>query len=227
MTVPRDRPDMPMTPLPTLLVTGFEPFGGDAFNSSRALARSLEGEVVGGAVVEAAELPTRFGATDAALRRLLARRRPGSLRAVLAIGQAASRSVLSFERVAINWADARIADNDGAQPIDAPVLARAPAAYFTTLPIKAMVAASRAAGVPAEVSYSAGSFVCNQLFFLLQHRLRLRPAVASGFLHVPALPGPLSLEQMAAGTLAALASIGPGTRVEAVTGGRTSEGVVD
>lgn len=197
---------------PTLLVTGFEPFGGDVCNSSWALARALHGREVCGAVIEAAELPTRFGDTDAALRRLLAQRRPGGLRAVLAIGQAGSRSVLSFERVAINWADARIADNNGAQPVDEPVLARAPAAYFTTLPIKSMVAAAREAGVPAEVSCSAGSFVCNQLFFLLQHRLRhRRVAVPSGFLHVPALPGVPTLEDMVVGTLAALAVLGSET----------------
>jgi pyroglutamyl-peptidase len=190
---------------PTILVTGFEPFGGDAANSSWALAQALHGRSIGGARVQVAQLPTRFGATDTALRRLLAQHRRGGLRAVLAIGQAASRTALSFERVAINWADARIPDNDGAQPLDEPVLHGAPAAHFTTLPIKAMVAASRAAGVPAEVSYSAGSFVCNQLFFLLQHRLRRRRGVLSGFLHVPSLPGPLTLEAMRAGTLAALA----------------------
>jgi pyroglutamyl-peptidase len=212
---------------PTLLVTGFEPFGGEAANSSWALARSLHGLDLGGGVVEAAELPVRFGATDAALRRLLAGRRPGGLRAVLAIGQAASRSVLSFERVALNWADARIADNDGAQPVDEAVLARAPAAYFTTLPIKTMVASAREAGVPAEVSYSAGSFVCNQLFFLLQHRLRRRPAVASGFLHVPALPGPMSLEQMVAGTQAALRVLADGATAATGYARSASEGRLD
>lgn len=180
-----------------ILLTGFEPFGGEAVNSSWEIARLLDG--VDG--IRAVQLPCRFAHSLAALDAALARSRPTL---VLALGQAASRPQLSFERVALNWVDARIADNDGQQPVDAPVLAGAPAAYFTTLPIKAMANAVRALGVPAEVSFSAGSFVCNQVFFGLQHRLRRRPAVRSGFLHVPALGGALELEAMLRGVRAAL-----------------------
>ncbi len=184
-------------PLPTLLVSGFEPFGGDSVNSSWEIAHRLDG--VDG--IRAVQLPCRFATSLVALDAALASR--PSL--VLALGQAASRPVLSFERVAINWVDARIADNDGAQPVDEAVLAGAPAAYFTRLPIKRMAQAAREAGAAAEISYSAGSFVCNQLFFGLQHRLRQRKSVRSGFLHVPAPGGAVGLETMVAGVRAAVA----------------------
>lgn len=193
----------------TLLLTGFEPFGGDAVNSSWELAQAFQGERVGEFTVETACLPCRFDSSLRSLDAALRRSRPSL---VLALGQAASRPLLSFERVAVNWIDARIPDNDGAQPVDAVVIAGAPAAYFTTLPIKRMVAAARAAGVPAEVSFSAGSFVCNQLFYGLQHRLRRRSALRSGFLHLPSLGGELSLSDMVCGVRAALLAaltIGP------------------
>jgi pyroglutamyl-peptidase len=198
---------LPMPDPGLVLVTGFDAFGGDTHNSSWLLAQALDGLDLGGTRVRAAQLPTRFSATDAALRALVAAVPPQRLRAVLALGQAASRAALSFERVAVNWIDARIPDNEGAQPLDRPVLPGAAAARFTTLPIKTMVAAARAEGVPAEVSYTAGSFVCNQAFYLLQHRLRRRRGVASGFVHVPALPGPLALEDMVRGLQAGLKAL--------------------
>jgi pyroglutamyl-peptidase len=103
------------------------------------------------------------------------------------LGLAASRDEVSVERVAININDARIADNAGAQPIDEPVIAGAPAAYFSTLPIKAIVAALRDADLPATVSQTAGTYVCNHVLFALMHRLRRRPAVRAGFIHLPPL----------------------------------------
>ncbi|GAP36904.1 pyrrolidone-carboxylate peptidase [Piscinibacter sakaiensis] len=194
-----------------LLLTGFEPFDGDTLNPSRDLAFALEGRRVGGWQVHALELPCRFDRAPAVLDAALARLAPS---AVLAIGQAGGRAELSFERVAINLVDARIADNGGLRPAEAPVVAGAPAAYFARWPVKAMAAAARAAGVPAAVSYSAGTFVCNQVFFHLMHRLA-GPAAAlrGGFLHVPWLPaqaarvaGRPSLDQatMQRGLLAAL-----------------------
>ena len=185
----------------TLLLTGFEPFGGDAINSSWELVRRLDGERISGLRVQAVQLPCVFARSGAALAEALRACRPA---VVLAVGQAASRSALSFERVAVNWIDARIPDNAGAQPVDAPVRPGGPAARFTTLPIKAMAAASRAAGVPAEISFSAGSFVCNQLFYELQTQLQRRRGVRGGFLHVPALGGSLGLDAMAQGLRAAL-----------------------
>jgi pyroglutamyl-peptidase len=203
----------------TLLLTGFEPFGGDRVNSSWELAQALHGERIAGLSVQAACLPCVFERSLPALDDLLRRSRPGL---VLALGQAASRPLLSFERVAVNWIDARIPDNAKAQPLDEPVIAGGPAAYFTTLPIKRMVAAAQALGVPAEVSFSAGSFVCNQVFYGLQHRLRRRQALRSGFLHVPALGGAISLEAMAQGLRAALQAA-----VEAGDDARLQGGFID
>jgi pyroglutamyl-peptidase len=168
----------------TILLTGFEPFGGASINSSWELARALDGQVIGGATVAARLLPCVFGASLTELRRTLEQTRP---LLVLALGQAGGRSELSLERVAINLDDARIPDNAGAQPIDEPVLAGAPAAYFSTLPIKAMVAGLRSAGIPAAVSHTAGTFVCNHLFYGLQHQLH-GSGVRSGFMHIPLLP---------------------------------------
>lgn len=202
----------------TILLTGFEPFGGDTVNSSWELARALDGQRVGGVRIRAVCLPCRFAHSLAALDAALGACRPVL---ALAMGQAASRPQLSFERVAVNWVDARIADNDGAQPVDVPVLPGAPAAYFSTLPIKAMARAAREAGAPAEISFTAGSFVCNQLFFGLQHRLRRRHAVRSGFLHVPALGGDLALDAMHAGLAAALAAALQTTQDARDAAGRT------
>jgi pyroglutamyl-peptidase len=167
-----------------LLVTGFDPFGGEVVNPSWELARSLNGEVIAGARVVAVQLPCVFGEALQRLDEALRRVRPAM---VLAIGQAGGRCDLSLERVAINVDDARIPDNAGAQPVDEPIVADGPAAYFSTLPIKAIVAGLRAAGYPASVSKTAGTFVCNHLFYGLQHRLH-GLGVRSGFMHIPYLP---------------------------------------
>ncbi|MDC6165876.1 pyroglutamyl-peptidase I [Paucibacter sp. XJ19-41] len=167
-----------------ILLTGFEPFGGEAINPAWEIARALDGEALGPARIVARQLPCVFGQSLRVLDQALAELRPGL---VLALGQAGGRSDLSLERVAINVDDARIADNTGAQPIDMPVLENGPAAYFSTLPIKAIVHGLRAAGLPASVSQSAGTFVCNHLFYGLQHRLA-GSGVRSGFLHIPYLP---------------------------------------
>jgi pyroglutamyl-peptidase len=175
-----------------LLVTGFEPFGGATVNPSGQAARALHGHVIGGARVVGIELPCVFGRSIDTLRAALESQRP---QLVLALGQADGRCDFSLERVAINLDDARIADNAGAQPIDEPVAARGPTAYFATLPIKAMVAALRSAGYPASVSYSAGTFVCNHVFYGLQHALAARRrTVRSGFMHLPLLPEQAALE---------------------------------
>lgn len=170
---------------PRVLVTGFEPFGGERVNPSWLIAKALGGQTVDGVPVRAARLPCVFGEALQALDRALARHRPTL---VLCLGQAGGRCDLSIERVAINVDDARIPDNAGAQPVDVPVVADAPAGYFSTLPIKAMVAAMREAGLPASVSHTAGTFVCNHVFYGLMHRLQQRPGVRGGFMHVPLLP---------------------------------------
>ncbi len=169
----------------TVLITGFEAFGGETINPSREIARNLHGTEIAGHEVVGALLPCVFGAAITELRRLLRVNRPTL---VICLGQAGGRAAITPERVAINVDDARIADNAGAQPVDRPVVRGGPAAYFSTLPVKAIVAALRADGVPAEVSQTAGTFVCNHVFYGLMHALRRRRGVRGGFIHVPFLP---------------------------------------
>jgi pyroglutamyl-peptidase len=171
-----------------ILVTGFDPFGGQPVNPSWLAAQALDGTEVDGHRVVAAQLPTRFGDSLATLQDLLGQHRPAL---VLCTGQAGGRAAISFERVAINIEDARIPDNAGRQPIDTPVVADGPAAYFTNLPIKAMLAALLAEGIRADVSQTAGTFVCNHVFYGLMHLLatdRRWAGVRGGMVHVPWLP---------------------------------------
>lgn len=174
--------------LPRVLVTGFDAFGGDTLNPSWLIAQALHGRRIAGHRVVAAQLPTVFDESLRVLRGLLRAHRPAL---VLCLGQAGGRGALSLERVALNVNDARIADNAQAQPVDTPVVAGAPAAYFTRLPVKAMLAALQRAGIAAEVSQTAGTFVCNHVFYGLMHELATRRgfrSVRGGFVHVPWLP---------------------------------------
>lgn len=171
-----------------ILLTGFDPFGGDTQNPSWFIAKALHGQRIAGHTVVAAQLPTVFDESLQRLQALLALHQPSI---TLCVGQAGGRSALSLERIGINVNDARIADNRGRQPIDTPVVANGPAAYFSTLPIKAMLRAALEAGVPCEVSQSAGTFVCNHVLYGLMHLLTggAGPAGArGGFMHVPWLP---------------------------------------
>jgi pyroglutamyl-peptidase len=170
---------------PSILLTGFEPFGGESVNPSWQVAQALDGERIGAATVQALQLPCVFGASLGALDAALAEVRPTL---VLALGQAGGRDGFTVERVAINVDDGRIADNAGQQPIDEPVVPGGPAAYFATLPIKAMVAALQRAGWPAAVSQTAGTYVCNHVFYGLMHSLRRRRSARAGFIHLPWLP---------------------------------------
>lgn len=168
--------------LPHVLLTGFEPFGGERVNPSWETVRAFDGRVIDGHRIVAVRLPTAFAGAQAVLEAALADLDPV---AVIAVGQAGGRAQISLERVAINLIDARIPDNTGAQPIDAPVIPGGLAAYFSTLPLKAMLVALRGAGIPAEISHTAGTFVCNQVFYVLRHALRDRPGVPAGFVHIP------------------------------------------
>ncbi len=170
---------------PTILLVAFEPFGGEALNPAWEAVAMLHGRRVAGHRIVARCLPVAFGTSLRVLRAALRDTRP---RLVLAVGQAGGRAAISLERVAINVDDARIPDNAGLQPIDEPVVPGGPAAYFTTLPVKAMLVALRQAGIPAEVSQTAGTYVCNHVFYGLMHALRRRPGVAAGFIHVPWSP---------------------------------------
>jgi pyroglutamyl-peptidase len=167
-----------------ILLTGFEPFGGEVINPSWEVARALDGEVIGDALVHARCLPTSFAGAPPALLAALHELQPV---VVVALGQASGRPEVSIERLAVNLMDARIADNTGARPLDQPVRAGGPAAYFSTLPLHAMRDGLRAAGHPAGLSLTAGAFVCNQVFYELQHALDGR-GLRSGFIHLPALP---------------------------------------
>ena len=198
------------------LVSGFEPFGGAASNPSGEAARALHGQFVAGRRVEGVQLPCVFGDSAAALLDAVDRVRPAL---VLCLGLAPSRSGFWPERVAVNLDDARIADNAGAQPADRPVVAGAPAAYFATLPVKAMVAALRADAWPAELSHSAGTYVCNHVFFHLMHALAPRGGPPAGFMHVGA---DLSAAQVVEGVRCALAAARAPT-----SGASTVAGAID
>ncbi|MCQ4208897.1 pyroglutamyl-peptidase I [Streptomyces longispororuber] len=169
-----------------VLLTGFEPFGGEAVNPSWQAASLVAAEPPDGVSVTAVQLPCVFGESVAALRRAVAEARPDL---VVCLGQAGGRPGVTVERVALNVDDARIPDNAGAQPIDEPVVPGGPAAYFSSLPVKACVAAMRSAGVPAALSNTAGTFVCNHVAYGLAHLLATElPGVRGGFVHVPWAP---------------------------------------
>jgi pyroglutamyl-peptidase len=187
---------------PAVLLTGFAPFAGETINPSWQAVRLLDGSTIEGHRVTVAELPCEFDAVLPALRRVL---RKATSAVVIATGVAGGREGISLERVAINVIDARIPDNAGAQPIDVPVIRSGPAAYFSTLPLKASLQALCNADIPAHVSQTAGTYVCNQVFYGLMHALRRRKDTRAGFVHVPWLPDQakahqqpgMPLEQMA------------------------------
>lgn len=168
---------------PTILITGFAPFAGEEVNPSWQAVRALDGEIVEGHRVVALELPTEFEGSLRALREALRDTQP---RVAIAVGLAGGRSGISLERVAINVIDARIPDNAGAQPVDVPVVGEGPAAYFSTLPIKATLAALQQAGIAAHISQTAGTYVCNHVFYALMHAAQAD--TRAGFVHVPYLP---------------------------------------
>ncbi|MGN6730297.1 MAG: pyroglutamyl-peptidase I [Rhodanobacteraceae bacterium] len=169
---------------PTLLLTGFSPFADEAVNPSWQAVRALGGGTIEGHRVIAVELPTEFEASLHVLRKALRTTHP---KTAIAVGLAGGRKGISLERVAINVDDARIPDNAGAQPVDQPVVRRGPAAYFSGLPIKATLAALQAAGIDAHISQTAGTYVCNHVFYALMHAAR-RTKMRAGFVHVPYLP---------------------------------------
>ena len=170
----------------TVLITGFEPFDGDIVNPSMEAIRVLASHRPEGVRLAVAPLPVSARRIEAALREALEAHRPD---VVIAVGQAGGRAEMSVERVAINVDDFRIPDNAGDQPVDEAVVASGPAAYFSTLPIKAMVRRMREVGVPANVSQTAGTFLCNHVFYLVRHFAETEfRGMRAGFIHVPALP---------------------------------------
>lgn len=168
-----------------ILVTGFDPFEQEPINPSWEAVRRLP-DVIAGAEIVKLEIPTVFGRSAAVVHDAIVEHDPD---VILSVGQAGGRFAISPERVAINIDDGRIEDNDGYQPIDATIQDDGPSAYFTSLPVKAMVTAMKAAGVPAVVSNTAGTYVCNHIMYQVLYMIdREFPGKTSGFVHVPYIP---------------------------------------
>lgn len=168
-----------------VLMTGFEPFGGESINPSLMAVESVELNESDFDVVKAT-LPVEFGEALTSLEHWIELYHPD---VVICVGQAGGRSQMTVERVGINVDDARIADNAGKSPIDKPIRADGPDAYFSNLPIKAMVEEMKKAGIPASVSNTAGTFVCNHVLYGLMDLIAQKyPQIKGGFIHVPYLP---------------------------------------
>ncbi len=169
-----------------ILLTGFEPFGGSEVNPSEQVVRAIARRPPRRVRLATAILPVDQQKGPAALWSAVEQHWP---EAVLCLGEAAGRTAISIERVAVNLLDYRIADNAGNQVSDQPIVAEGPAAYFVTLPVRALLTALQEAGIPAELSLSAGTFLCNQVTYVLLHRLHESGrALPAGFIHLPALP---------------------------------------
>ncbi|MCL2617949.1 MAG: pyroglutamyl-peptidase I [Defluviitaleaceae bacterium] len=167
-----------------ILIAGFAPFGGESVNPSYEAVKLLP-DIIAGCRVVKLELPCVFYESLSVLEDSV---RAHSPRIVLCVGQAGGRNAVTPERVAINIMDARIPDNTGSQPHDAPIFPGGPNAYFATVPIRAMVEAIHASGIPSYVSNTAGTFVCNHVMYGLLHMLATLPefeGIRGGFVHVP------------------------------------------
>jgi pyroglutamyl-peptidase len=167
-----------------VLLTGFEPFAGASLNPSEQIVNALKARQIEGVELHTAVLPVVFTESSELLSHLIKLHKPD---VVICLGQAEGRREISFERVAINLDDARLADNAGRVILDQPVVAGGPTAHLTTLPVKEMVAAVRAEGIAAGLSTTAGTFVCNHIFYAMQNELA-ETSVVSGFIHVPLMP---------------------------------------
>lgn len=170
----------------TVLLTGYEPYGKEAYNPTGVLARSLDGRRIGGARIRGVQIPVAVEAAGARLRRLL---RDLALDGVLSTGVAPGRSHVSVERVALNVLDFRIPDNRGRRYRDRAIRSGGPAAYFSTLPVRRILAAYRRAGIPAELSNTAGTYLCNFAMYTVLDALASSDRdVPAGFIHVPQIP---------------------------------------
>lgn len=210
----------------TVLLTGFEPFNNATVNPAWEAVRALDGWREGDIVAHGRQLPCVFGDAIEVLRAAIDELRPD---VVIAVGQAGGRADLSVERVAINVDDAPIMDNSQRQLVDTPVVEGGPVGYFSTLPIKAIVRAMRDAGLPASVSQTAGTFVCNHVFYGLMHYTAGMP-LRAGFIHIPYLPRQaaafqgapsMALEDMVEGLRIAVRVAAEGRADIVDSGGRT------
>jgi len=198
----------------TLLLGGFEPFHGERRNPSLEVIRALNDQRIAGLRVSALELPVVYGKAARRMVDAIARTRPA---AVLGLGQAGGRPVITLERIAINLLDAPGRDSAGRRAADKPVVAGAPAAYFARLPLREILRALARRRIPATLSLSAGTFICNAVMYAALHDLRRRPSVPCGFIHLPYdtdqgvrhLKEPtMSLDLMVAAVRVAIVSIG-------------------
>jgi pyroglutamyl-peptidase len=170
----------------TILVTGFEPFGGSSVNPSAEAVKALRSVRIPRVAIATGLLPVVGGEAQRRLRALVSAKKPD---AVVCLGESGAATAITIERLAANLRDYRIADNAGATVVDSPVAEGGPAAYFATLPVRAMHDACRAAGVPAELSMSAGTYLCNEtMYALLHHASTTNASFRAGFVHVPQLP---------------------------------------
>lgn len=209
-----------------LLLTAFDPFGGETVNPAQEAVKMVSSRV-GNVEIIKCVVPTVFGKSIETVAAAIEDCRPD---AVLCIGQAGGRADLTPERIAINLDDASIADNEGNRPVDTPIFPDGKPAYFSTLPVKAMVAAIRAAGIPASLSNTAGTFVCNHLMYGVLYTLeKYCPNVQGGFLHVPYIPSQvtggrgipsMSAADIVRGLEAAIAAIGENGRDITVSEGK-------
>lgn len=168
-----------------ILVTGFDPFGGETVNPAWEAVRRLPHEI-GGAEIIPLMIPTIFGKAPEIILKEVERLHPD---AVISVGQAAGRTAITPERIAINMESAFIADNAGFQPYEQPVIPSGPDGYFSLLPVVDMVDAVKAEGLPGYISNTAGTFVCNHVMYHLLHACHiLYPDMISGFIHVPCIP---------------------------------------
>ena len=171
-----------------ILVTGFDPFGGEKINPALETIKRLPDTILGAQIIKL-EIPTVVGKSLAKIAEAVEKENPD---VVLSIGQAGGRSEITVERIGINIDDCRIPDNEGNQPIDEPVVKGGPAAYFVTVPIKAIVENIKAHNIPASISNTAGTFICNHVCYGVAHLAAARTAAGkpmkSGFIHIPFLP---------------------------------------
>ena len=189
-----------------LLITGFDPFGGESINPSWEAVKLLPDEI-GEYTLYKLQIPTVFGV---AAEKLLEKAEGIQPDVIISVGQAGGRAAVTPERVGINVRDARIADNAGTIPADEAIISGGPDGYFSTLPVKAMIAAITEAGLPAAISNTAGTFVCNDVLYTMLHHYR-DTHVRCGFIHVPYLPQQgepnLTLEQTAQALIAAVSAL--------------------
>lgn len=165
-----------------ILVTGFDPFGGESMNPAYEAVKMLPDEIAGAEILKL-EIPTVFSKSEAVIENAIQTYDPDVL---ISVGQAGGQEGITPEKVAINLAEARIPDNEGNQPIDLPLQEDGETAYFATIPVKAMVQNMKEHGIPSSVSYSAGTFVCNAVMYHAQYLIAKKyHGIRAGFIHVP------------------------------------------